>query len=252
MIAVVSAVIAVLGAVGTAVLGYRLQAQAKSRERRDYMSRYRDALLWAAFDLQSRIFNILRGYQVDLRGRAGFTSAFLVAGTAQQALYVKRSTAFLFAEYLGWAEIFRRDLQFLDLGSNRANQRIMFTLNRISRALGDAHTSDAECFRIFRADQRAIGEVMIDPDSAPGERRCIGYATFCAQLTAEDAFSEWMQELLEHVELAAREPETARDRLTRIQHQLIDLIDLLDAGGRRFPSAERSRFAPTERVTRPT
>ncbi|MFJ1911137.1 hypothetical protein ACIOGX_04265 [Streptomyces sp. NPDC088147] len=246
MIAVVSAVIAVLGAVFTAVLGHRLQAQAKSRDRRDYMSRYRDALLWAAFDLQSRIFNILRGYQVDLRGRRGFTSAFLLAGTEEQALYVKRSTAFLFAEYLGWAEIFRRDLQFLDLGSNRANQRIMFTLNRVSRSLGDAHTSDAECFRIFRTDQRAIGEIMIDPDSEPGDRRCIGYATFCAQLTVEGAFSEWTQELLDHVELAAREPDKARDRLVRIQHQLIDLIDLLDAEGRRFPSAERSRFVPTE------
>lgn len=246
MIAVVSAVIAVLGAVFTAVLGHRLQAQAKSRDRRDYMSRYRDALLWAAFDLQSRIFNILRGYQVDRRGRRGFTSAFLLAGTEQQALYVKRSTAFLFAEYLGWAEIFRRDLQFLDLGSNRPNQQIMFTLNKISRTLGDAHTSDAECFRIFRTDQRAIGEIMIDSDSEPGERRCIGYATFCAQLTAEGAFSEWMQELLDHVELAAREPGQARDRLARIQHELIDLIDLLDAEGRRFPSAERSRFVPTE------
>ncbi|WP_210573169.1 hypothetical protein [Streptomyces sp. GESEQ-4] len=247
MIAVISAVIAVLGAVFTAVLGHRLQVQAKSLDRRDYMSRYRDALLWTAFDLQSRIYNILRGYQADLRGMKGFTSSFLLAGTEQQAHYVKRSTAFLFAEYLGWAEIFRRDLQFLDLGSNRANQQIMFTLNRISRTLGDVeHTPGAECFRIFRTDQRAVGEIMIDPDSEPGERRCIGYATFCAQLTAEDAFSEWMQEILDHVELAAREPDQARDRLARIQHQLIDLIDLLDAEGRRFPSAERSRFAPTE------
>jgi hypothetical protein len=244
MIAVISAVIAVLGAVCTAVLGHRLQAQAKARDRRDYMSRYRDALLWTAFDLQSRIFNILRGYQVDLRGRSGFTSAFLLAGTEQQALYVKRSTAFLFAEYLGWAEIFRRDLRFLDLGSNRPNQQIMFTLHKISRTLGASYTSDAECFRIFRTDQRAIGEIMIDSDSEPGERRCIGFATFCTQLTAEGAFSEWMQELLDHVELAACEPDKARDRLTRIQHQLIDLIDLLDAEGRRFPSTERSRFVP--------
>ncbi|MFB7672308.1 hypothetical protein ACFC26_12915 [Kitasatospora purpeofusca] len=246
MIAVISAVIAVLGAVFTAVLGHRLQAQAKSRDRRDYMSRYRDALLWATFDLQSRIFNILRGYQVDLQGRRGFTSTFLLTGTEEQALYVRRSTAFLFAEYLGWAEIFRRDLQFLDLGSNRANQQIMFTLNRISRTLGHAQTSETECFRIFRTDQRAIGEIMIDPGSEPGERRCIGYATFCAQLSAEGTFSGWTQELLDHVELAAREPDKARDRLVRIQHDLIDLIDLLDAEGRRFPSTERSRFAPTE------
>src|SRR4051794_29614319 len=98
MIAMISAAIAVLGALVTAVLGYRLQIQLKSHERRDYMDRYRDALLWAAFDLQSRLYNILRGYEVDRRpGKKGFTSAFLVQGTERQALYVKTSTAFLFA-----------------------------------------------------------------------------------------------------------------------------------------------------------
>lgn len=246
MIAVISAAIAVFGAVVTAVLGYRLQLQARSHERRDYMGRYRDALLWAAFDLQSRLYNILHGYEVDRRlpGRKGFTSAFLLEGTDRQALSVKRSTAFLFADYLGWVEIFRRDLQCLDLGSNQTNQQIMFALTTISRSLGAASTSDAECFRIFRADQRALGELMIEPDTRPDERRCIGYATFCSKLAEEGTLSQWVQELLDHVDHAAREPDMARDRLTKLQHQLIDLIDLLDPEGRRFPSAQRARFTP--------
>jgi len=244
MISVISAAIAVLGAVVTAILGYRFQSQMKSHERMDYMSRYRDALLWASFDLQSRIYNILEGYEVDRHpGLMGFTSAFLVAGTEQQALYVKRSTAFLFAEYLGWVEIFRRDIQFLDLGNSKTNQQIMFALTKISRTIGAASLTDTECFRIFRADQRALGELMIEPDSKPGERRCIGYATFCSKLT-DEGFAEWGQELLYHVELAALQPALARDRLTKLQHQLIDLVDLLDTEQRRFPSEERSRFTP--------
>lgn len=247
MISVISAAVAVLGAVVTAILSYRLQTQAKSRERLDYMSRYRDALLWAAFDLQSRLFNILHGYEVDRRqGQMGFTTAFLLEGTERHALYVKRSTAFLFAEYLGWVEIFRRDLQFLDLGKSETNQQIMFSLTKISRTLGAANIPDTECFMIFRSDQRALGELMIEPDGKPGERRCIGYATFCAKLAAEEAFSEWAQVLLDHVELAARQPYTAQGRLTRLQHQLIDLIDLLDPEGHRFPSAQRSHFAPAK------
>ena len=55
MISVISAVIAVLGTAVTAALGYRMQTRLKSRERLDYMGQYRDALLWAAFDLQSRL-----------------------------------------------------------------------------------------------------------------------------------------------------------------------------------------------------
>lgn len=247
MISVISAVIAVLGAVVTAALGYRVQTQLKSREHMDYMSKYRDALLWVAFDLQSRLYNILHGYEVTRRpGQKGFLQAFLVEGTERQADYVKRSTAFLFAEYLGWVEIFRRDLQFLDLGDSQTNRQIMFLLHKISGTLNAANTSDAECFRIFRADQRALGELMIEADSKPGERRCLGYAAFCSMLAAGGAFGEWGQELLDHVELAAHEPDMARDRLTRLQHQLIDLVDLLDPRGQRFLSEQRSRFAPTE------
>jgi hypothetical protein len=89
MISVISAVIAVLGAITTAALGYRVQTQLKSREHMDYMGRYRDSLLWAAFDLQSRIYNILRGFEVSRRpGRRGFLGAFLVEGTERQANYV--------------------------------------------------------------------------------------------------------------------------------------------------------------------
>jgi hypothetical protein len=246
LISVISAAIAVLGAIVTAALGYRLQAQLKSREHLDYMARYRDALLWAAFDLQSRLYNILRGYEVDRNrsGRKGFLQGFLVEGGQRQADYVRRSTAFLFAEYLGWVEIFRRDLQFLDLGDNKQNQRIMFLLAKISGTLNAASTSDIECFRIFRADQRAIGELMIEPDSKPGERRCLGYAAYCSRLTDGGAFSEWAQELLDHIELAAHEPDKAEGRLRELQHQLIDLIDLLDPRSQRFPPEQRSRFAP--------
>ena len=245
MVEVISATIAVLGAAVTAILSYRLQTQLKSRERLDYMGRYRDALLWSAFDLQSRIYNILTGFDIDRHPEfTGFTTTYLVEGSERDALYVKRSTAFLFAEYFGWVEIFRRDIQFLDLGNSKANQQIMFAITEISRSLASAGLWDTPSFMIFRADQRALGELMIEPDSKPGERRCIGYATFCSKLTG-DGFSEWGQDLVDHVDRAAREPALARVRLTTVQHQLIDLIDLLDPEGRHFPPQERSHFTST-------
>jgi hypothetical protein len=251
MISVISAVIAVLGAAATAALGYRVQAQLKSREHMDYMGRYRDALLWAAFDLQSRIYNILRGFEVSRRpdDRRGVLQAFLVEGTDRQADYFRRSTAFVFAEYLGWVEIFRRDLQFIDLGDSKANRQTISLLATISETVNAASTSETECFRIFRADQRALGEIMIDPDSKPGERRCLGYAAFCSMFSSGGAAAEWIQELIDHVELTAHGPDKAQDRLTRLQHQLMDLIDLLDPEAQRFPSKQRSRFAPEGQAT---
>lgn len=243
MVALVSAVISVFGAIATVAAGYRVQAQARSRERLDHMGLYRDALLWAAFDLQSRIYNILRGFTTDRHtSQRGFTSAFLLGGSEAQAQYVRTSTAFLFAEYLGWMEIFRRDLRFLDLGDSELNRRVMLLTSRVSNTLNAATTADAECFRIFRADQRAIGELMIDPKGGPGDRSCIGYATFCAAMAAGAPLAGWIQGLMDHVDTAARHPAQAEARLTALQHQLIDLIDALDPKRQRFPSEQRGRF----------
>lgn len=77
VVGVVSAVLSVFGAALTALLGYWHQRRVKTLDRRDYMNRYGGSLAWAAFDLQSRVFNILWGNEVDLAGvHRGFLSAF--------------------------------------------------------------------------------------------------------------------------------------------------------------------------------
>jgi hypothetical protein len=251
MVGVISAVIAVVGAIFTAGSGYWWQVRLRAGERLDYMSRYRDSLLWAAFDLQSRIYNILRGYEVDRGGVGkGFLRAFLLEGSERQATYVRCSTAYVFAEYLGWAEIFRRDIQFLDLGKNHRNQRTMFLLSSIAETMGDASRNKGDVFRIFRADQRGIGELMIAEDSRPGERHCWGYAEFRRRIADGGEFRGWMETLLGYVDIAAREPEAAEIRLLELQHCLVDLIDLIDPEKLRFPAEIRTRFGTAASVVR--
>jgi len=249
MVAVVAAVIAVLGAIFTAVSGYWWQVRLRSAERLDYMGRYRDSLLWAAFDLQGRLWNILYGYEVDRAGSGrGFVRALLLEGSKQQAVYARYSTAYLFAEYLGWADIFRRDIQFLDVGGSDRNLRVMLALSHISRTLGFGSHTSGRAFRVLRVNQRAIGELMIPAESKPGERWCIGYAEFCRRISEDGEFRGWVEELIAGVDLAASEPAEASDRMIELQHQLISLIDLLDPQGIRFPVAERSRFVRDEVV----
>ncbi|MER5624283.1 hypothetical protein ABT061_24935 [Streptosporangium sp. NPDC002544] len=235
-----------LGAISTAGIGYWWQARLKNVERQDYMGRYRDSLLWAAFDLQSRIYNILFGHQVAREGTGrGFMQAFLLEGSEREAAYVRFSTAFLFAEYLGWAEIFRRDIQFLDLGRSGSNHKVMLCLANISRTLSSVRVGGTG-FMLFRADQRAIGELMIADDSEPGQRWCRGYAEFTRKVLEGGEFREWMQPLLDQVDTTAHDPDGATEPLIRLQHQLIELVGLLDPDQMRFPSRERTRF-DTER-----
>jgi hypothetical protein len=100
--------------------------------------------------------------------------------------YARRSTVFVVAEYLGWVEILRRDIQFLDLGQSRANHRAMTIISSISSALN--RTSANNVLRLWRAEQRAVGELMVHPEGEPGRRRCLGYAEFCEKLNGDEVF----------------------------------------------------------------
>jgi hypothetical protein len=200
------------------------------------MDRYGACLAWAAFDLQTRLFNILHGHAVDQdpTPRAGFMTTFLTRGTAPEAEFVRRSTVFVLAEYLGWVEILRRDIRFLDLGRNRVNTRIMLQISRIGASLARIDPAGGE-LRLFRVQQRAVGELMVHPGGEPGQRRCLGYVEFCRKLDHDAGFAGWFEILLADVDRLAANTAPAVTRLRDVQVQLVALIDLLDPKRARFP-----------------
>jgi hypothetical protein len=258
-VAVISAVVALLSALfsaktarSTAVLQARLQGELEERRQRSdkaarleqVMSRYRDPLLNAAFDLQSRIYNLIaNAYWKKIR-----------SGDEDEQDYAVKSTLFVVAQYFAWAEALRRGVQFLDLGELQRNQDLAGRLEAIRNALAtDRFGSE---FRIFRAHQRAIGEVMLEatPDAeAEGNRwECLGYASFCAKLDQDGSFRTWFERLDRDVRDLAAGPDEARARLVALQNALIDLLDFLDEPAVRFPQHLRSKIGDgTGRVVRP-
>ncbi|GAA2082337.1 hypothetical protein GCM10009801_42000 [Streptomyces albiaxialis] len=233
VVALASAVLSSRSSRGQALLSARLQEQAEARSRdearEDVMSRYRDPLLWAAFDLQARVFNFARGPEA-------FLATYYERGTPREREYALRSTLFVFAEYLGWVEILRRRVQFLDLGDSADNRRMVELMDAISTALNNDPGNLS--FRLFRGEQRAIGETVI----APGEGdTCIGYAEFSRRLDEDPVFAAWYAGLTESIREFAARP-TRPDRLIRLQHALMDLIDFLDPQVERFPSHIRDRL----------
>ena len=203
----------------------------KLEERADLMSQVRDPLLWAAFDLQSRLYNIVT---------RKFLSIYRQSGAAEHKDYAQRNTLFLFAQYFAWVEIIRRSVHFLDLGSATENREIVNHLSGISRVLTSASFPDL-LFLVFRGDQRAMGEIMIG-SQLPEELGCIGYATFCAKLDTEESFARWFKALTRDInELVA--DETPRPRLIMLQHCLIDLINFLDPDSIRFPDWHRDKVS---------
>jgi hypothetical protein len=195
------------------------------------LSKYRDPLLRAAYDLQSRLWNIVR---------EGFLSIYYRRPETKE--YAAKNTLYVIGEYLGWVERMRQEGQYLDLGDVSTNRRLEEVLRKISHALATDSIVDP-AFRLFRGEQRAIGEIIISPQSAePGQsQRCIGYAEFVAKLD-DPGFARWFTGLEGSIDLLAREHGQHNERLIELQQALIDLVELLDPEHAHISEKRRGRL----------
>jgi hypothetical protein len=182
---------------------YRLERKARAEE---VLARYREPLAAAAYDLQSRLYNILE---------LEFFEKFGDGERAEEAL---RTTLFRFAQYFGWTEILRRDIQFLNFPNDQETRRV-----------AELQESVSQCFRddeygwelmIWSDQQRAIGELMIIEEH--GKVLSMGYAAF--RQHCDDTFAPWRIRMRD--ELPA---ESARTRMRDIQNRLCELVETLDS-----------------------
>jgi hypothetical protein len=235
LVAAISVVISVYGQTRIAQLTDRLtqQREAASREAQTtaLMSKYRDPLLRSAIDLQSRLYNIYQNR---------FLVRFYSESPAQQS-YARANTLYVLAEYLGWVEILRREIQFLDLGDLERNRRLTELLANINHAFG--HFKSGSYFQLFNGEQRAIGEIMTIP-RANGDAigyDCMGYATFVKKM-ADPEFASWFTKLSADIDAMANIPKVESERIVLIHSRLIDLIDFLDPHCVRVPPKNRTRI----------
>jgi HAMP domain-containing protein len=187
-----------------------LQRARMERDQRaeEVLKRYREPLAAAAFDLQSRLYNILQ---------MGFLAKF---GEREDA---HKTTLFRLAQYFGWTEILRRDIQFLSFPEDEDTRRVA----ELQSAIAERFLSDAygPALMIWKDEQRAIGERMIVEEH--GSVLCMGYANFSDR--CGDLFGPWLDRL--RVELSDQGVDA---RLREVQHLLCDLVETLDAQRTRY------------------
>ena len=223
MTPVLAAVVTGLAGLVAGVVGVYVKDRVDHRrEAAALVRRYRDPLLHAAYELQSRVWNIVdRGFLTAYGGPGG---------------YGELSTLWVFGQYFGWAERLRRDVQFLDLGTQRANRELAKRLAAIRFALASDTQVDDPRFMVFRAEQRAIGEVMIGADGT-----VLGFAAFSRAYGGDPVFAGWFAKLAHDLEAVRHEERPEHYRLRLLQGRLMDLVDLLDPQRVRFGS-ERDRL----------
>jgi hypothetical protein len=104
-VSIISAIVVLLSAALSAWLTRRNSELARRATYEERALRYREPLLQAAFNLQTRLFNIA---QRDL------LTAFVHRGTPREREYAIETPSTWWANTVGWVEIIRREAQFMD------------------------------------------------------------------------------------------------------------------------------------------
>jgi hypothetical protein len=160
---------------------------------------------------------------------------YLVKGNSREQNYVMNNTSFLIAQYLCWTELVRREIQFIDLGENAKTRDLLRLQDTIYSLWGTDRYPSA--FRIFAGEQRAIGEAAIQIAARGPE--CMGYGAFLTTFT--NGVNPLIDELRADVTALGNGLGQATERLTDLQHALIDLLKMLDPEYLRFPEDRRSK-----------
>jgi hypothetical protein len=187
--------------------------EAREEERRSrakvVLDNNRGPLLEAAWDLGDRINRIRNGGFLD----------FLGDERGQDA---KLTTLFRFAQYLGWREAVRKQVQLLRFENEDDTRLVAGFLADVMRVLSNSRIDGARAM-LFADELRGIGELMIiERDGAPVSVR--GYATF--RRDYDEVFAPWMERFAEEL-LTAREM-VGCDRLRLLHWALLGVVLLLD------------------------
>jgi hypothetical protein len=215
--AIVIALIALAGSVfSTIVTVFGAPALQARHDARKVLDNYREPLLAASYELQARLYNILQ---------LKFIERYVSDDAAGKRGPAIDSTLYVFAQFFGWREIIRREVQYLRFSRDRQTREIGHLLQNIGEIfLADKYGSQ---FMLWRVEQRGLGERMIV--SVDSKMTCLGYASFVER---RPTMQEWLHPLENDIENIR---DGGRERLTELQHLLLELVRQLDDKKKRYP-----------------
>lgn len=222
LVSLVGAVVSGGFALAAVVITRRGAVRDRTKAADELAMRYRVPLLQSAFDLQTRLYNI---------GAKGFLG-WCAAATApeSQREYAIGNTLYLVAQYLCFSEIIRRGTLFLDPVDRHRQRAFTEAMEKVRDTFATTDVDDP-ALRLFRGEQRALGEVMLieSAQALPGAPRwdCLGYAAFMKRLE-DPEMSRWFRSLRSSIDDLAADPDAHRERLVRLQHALLDVVGLID------------------------
>lgn len=172
-----------------AVLAKSLESWKQRRSLDTLYRKYRDPIVLSAIELANRLNEVCNENPAEFLALSVLSCASPEPShNSERDLYYFRykcqSTIYRLSAFLGWLELYRQDLVFLDVSESKTNTTLQTLLNGIREDLADGTLNSATDWStwsdalIFREEQRAVGEAMII--NINGIRSVMGYGTFVA------------------------------------------------------------------------
>jgi hypothetical protein len=203
--------------------------------------KYRDPLVLSLIELLNRLDEILYSAPVHFLDQKllALNPLQMNENNANDLYYQKYklvSTIYRLCACLGWLELYRRDVTFLDSGHHRTNSKFEGLVHKLRSCMADGHLNDAQDWEewedslIFREEQRAIGETMID-----AKGNVLGYSAFCEKFQPKSPIipDPWMRVATSFLlDLQGTKPagkDFRRARCMLLVRHGISLIECLDS-----------------------
>ncbi|MEJ6077618.1 hypothetical protein MT391_03575 [Vibrio sp. 1-Bac 57] len=207
-----------------------IRAEERSVDLQLTMDRYRGPLVHSAYDLQSRIFNLVCQNVISLY----FVNE---RGDASEKEYFIKNTMYVIAQYFAWTEIIRKEIQFIEFHESTVSKQLSALQDEIYSIWQSTEYKDS--LSIWAGEQRGIGELILEEKD--GCYKCIGYSKFLKIIADEK------EPLLKQLESKVTSFLTSSNynsaRLVKLQNALIELLEFLDPKYIRFPKDKRSKIS---------
>jgi hypothetical protein len=203
--------------------------------------RYRDPITLSGLELLSRTQEIARTYPPSFlrsdvldRHPSGLTT--ITTDDPYFRRYKLVSSVYRLCAFLGWLELYRQDVTFLDTGRRRGTADLDAFLKNLRGDLADGHLNKAPDWHewsdrlIFREEQRAIGAAMIRD---VGTRRMVmGYEEFLLYFDDLDESPWWLRTAANFLLDLEQTRDFRRERLRLLEQHLGGLIGVLNPSAR--------------------
>ncbi len=219
--------------------------------------KYKDPILLSAKELCTRLIEVLDQYPPNyLRKSVLDLNPPQPIMNNEDDPYFKRyklvSTAYRLCSFLGWLELYRQEVVFLNSGNNKHSKQLENILDYFRSDLADGQLNMARNWSkwkdmlIFREEIRAIGESMLD--FVGTTRTVMGYGKFCELFDSNDTNNKnrWIPNILSVFLDLDVNLDFRKNRIIRMMNHLINLVELLDKNGleERFSVAREKYVIP--------